>query len=66
MCEYAVYIRVKEGYIERMNSIISNLPYDPRKKGSLSPTCTKKNLSVSLNRSALEKQYKAYPRHSTH
>lgn len=49
MCEYAVYIRVKEGYIERMNSIISNLPYDPRKKASLSPTCTKKNLSVSLN-----------------
>jgi hypothetical protein len=37
MCEYAVYIRTKEGYIERMNNIISNSPYDPRKKGSLSP-----------------------------
>ncbi|SEP36918.1 hypothetical protein SAMN05216316_2653 [Nitrosovibrio sp. Nv6] len=38
MFEYAVYIRTNEGYIERMNNVISNLPYDSRKTyGSLSP-----------------------------
>jgi hypothetical protein len=38
MVEYAVYIRTEEGYIERMNNVISNLPYDPRETyGSLVP-----------------------------
>ena len=38
MFEYAVYVRTEEGYIERMNNVISNLPYDPRGSyGSLSP-----------------------------
>jgi hypothetical protein len=38
MFEYAVYVRTKEGYIERMNNIISNFPYDPREAyGSLAP-----------------------------
>jgi hypothetical protein len=38
MVEYAVYIRTEEGYIERMNNVISNLPYDPRETyGSLGP-----------------------------
>ena len=38
MFEYAVYIRTKEGYIVRMNNVISNLAYDPRKTyGSLAP-----------------------------
>ena len=38
MFEYAVYIRTAEGYIERMNNVISNLPYDPRETyGSLAP-----------------------------
>ncbi|SEP36968.1 hypothetical protein SAMN05216316_2658 [Nitrosovibrio sp. Nv6] len=31
MLEYAVYIRTKEDHIERMNNVISNLPYDPQK-----------------------------------
>lgn len=34
MFEYAVYVRTEEGYIKRMDNVISNLPYDP---GSLSP-----------------------------
>jgi hypothetical protein len=38
MFEYAVYVRTEEGYIERMNNIISNLAYDPREiYGSLAP-----------------------------
>jgi hypothetical protein len=38
MFEYAVYVRTEEGYIERMDNVISNLPYDPRGAyGSLSP-----------------------------
>jgi hypothetical protein len=38
MFRYAVYIRTKEGYIERMNNLISNLAYDPREAyGSLAP-----------------------------
>ena len=36
--KYAVYIRTKEGYIERMNNIISNLACDPKETyGSLAP-----------------------------
>jgi len=38
MFEYVVYVRTKEGYVERMNNIISNFPYDPREAyGSLAP-----------------------------
>ncbi|SET65320.1 hypothetical protein SAMN05216412_11171 [Nitrosospira multiformis] len=38
MFEYAVYIRTKEGYITRMDNVISNLAYDPRETyGSLAP-----------------------------
>ena len=36
--KYAVYIRTREGYIERMNNIISNLACDPKETyGSLAP-----------------------------
>jgi acyl-CoA reductase-like NAD-dependent aldehyde dehydrogenase len=38
MFEYAVYVRTKEGYVERMNNIIYNFPYDPQEAyGSLAP-----------------------------
>jgi hypothetical protein len=38
MFRYAVYIRTKEGYITRMDNVISNLAYDPRGTyGSLAP-----------------------------
>jgi len=38
MFSYAVYVRTEEGYIGRMDNVISNLPYDPRGVyGSLSP-----------------------------
>ena len=38
MFRYAVYIRTKEGYITRMDNVISNLAYDPRETyGSLAP-----------------------------
>jgi len=36
--KYAVYIRTEEGYVERMQNIISNRFYDPRETyGSLAP-----------------------------
>lgn len=38
MFKYAVYIRTKEGYIERMNNVISNLACDQKETyGSLAP-----------------------------
>ncbi len=38
MFDYAVYVRTEEGYIKRMDNVISNLPYDPQGTyGSLSP-----------------------------
>ena len=38
MFEYAVYIRIEEGYIERMDNVISDLACDPRITcGSLAP-----------------------------
>lgn len=36
--KYAVYIRTEEGYIKRMQNVISNLLYDPGETyGSLAP-----------------------------
>lgn len=50
MLQYAVYIRTKEGYIERMNNVISNLPCDPRETyGSLVPYVHEDRSSVFLN-----------------
>lgn len=38
MFEYAVYVRTEEGYVKRMDNVISHLPYDPQGPyGSLSP-----------------------------
>lgn len=30
MFEYAVYVRTEEGYINRVDNVISNLPYYPQ------------------------------------
>ena len=40
MPSYAVYIRTKEGHIERMKNVVSHLPYRPVLLRNLESVCT--------------------------
>lgn len=39
MFEEAVYVRTEEGYVERMDNVISNLRYAARNLWFFSPPC---------------------------